>query len=767
LLAVLSVLFFCSGTSALIYQVLWVRMLGLTFGVTVYAASTVAASVMAGLAIGSLAAGRVADRVRRPLAWFGAAELLIGLTAFATPAALARLQQAWVRVSPSLPTSLSSLTLVRFAIVFAVLIVPTALMGATLPLVLKSSAFRATRLGERMALLYGMNTAGAIAGTLAAGLSLIPSRGIHATFTCAAALNLLVGMSAFALSFTARPEPVGAEAIEPAPKNDDDGIAATERTGRPVVLAVFALSGFTSLALEIVWFRVLSLFLRPTVYGYALMLAAVLAGLALGSYIVTPLLDRRRPWLAILAALQIAVGCAAVLSFATLARMVRVSAALTPLLSRLMAEWLVYPTIGSLLAIFPTSLLMGVAFPIGLRIWAADQHGGPGFASRVGTFYSLNVTGAILGSIAGGFLLLPRFGSQGSLILLGAISAASGLALLAASRLTARAKLGGAIASCLLFGTAVAASPNPFDEFVRQRYRGQQIVWRDEGVDATVVVLRARNGEVSLTVNGNHQASTGGSQVYLHRSIGHLPMLLHPDARDALIIGLGGGATAGAVAIHDGVDVDVVELADSVVRGAHFLRDASYDIFSRPNVHVHVDDGRNHLLLTRRKYDVVTADVIHPIFAGSGNLYSAEYFRLMRSVLKPNGLVVQWVAGTDAEYKIIARTFLSVFPEATAWGDGTLLVGSVEPLKLRRHDFDWKLQMPGRRQGAHDFGVRSFEDLVARYRAGPAELRRFVGEGPILTDDRPLVEYFLSLPRDRDMDLSGLGRDPRGIAAPE
>jgi spermidine synthase len=204
-----------------------------------------------------------------------------------------------------------------------------------------------------------------------------------------------------------------------------------------------------------------------------------------------------------------------------------------------------------------------------------------------------------------------------------------------------------------------------------------------------------------------------------------------------------------------------------VVRGARFLRDASYDIFSRRNVHLKVDDGRNHLLLTRRKYDVVTADVIHPIFAGSGNLYSAEYFRLMRSVLEPGGIVVQWVAGTDAEYKVIARTFLSVFPEATVWGDGTLLVGSVEPLKLRRRDFEWKLQMPGRRQGALDFGVRSFDELIARYRAGPSELRRFVGDGPILTDDRPLVEYFLSLPRDRDMDLSGLGRDPSGIVAPE
>jgi spermidine synthase len=534
-----------------------------------------------------------------------------------------------------------------------------------------------------------------------------------------------------------------------------------------LILAIFAVSGFTSLALEVVWFRVLTLFLRPTVYGFALMLSSVLGGLAIGSYIVTPFLDRRRPWIAILAVLQFAIGIAAVLSFGTLASTLGLTEAVTPWLARIMAEWLVYPLVGSLLAIFPTALLMGVAFPIGLRLWAGGGHGQDNLARRIGTFYSLNVTGAILGSIAGGFLFLPRLGSQRSLATLGAMAFASGLLLLAASSASRSRKTFVAIAASLAFAAAIVQSPDPFDEFVAQRYRHNTILWRDEGVDATVVVLRGTNGEISLTVNGNHQASTDGTQVYIHRSIGHLAMVLHPEARDALVIGLGGGATAGAVGVHDGVDLDVVELSDSVVRGAHYLGDINYGFFGRPNVHMRVDDGRNHMLLTRRKYDVVTADVIHPIFAGSGNLYSAEYFRLVRRVLKPGGLVVQWVAGTDAEYKIITRTFLSVFPNATAWRDGTLLVGSVEPLTLRRRDFEWKLQMPGRRQGAHDLGVETFDDLLSNYRAGPNELRAFVGDGPILTDDRPLVEYFLSLPRDRDIDLSGLKRDPRSIVASE
>jgi spermidine synthase len=170
-------------------------------------------------------------------------------------------------------------------------------------------------------------------------------------------------------------------------------------------------------------------------------------------------------------------------------------------------------------------------------------------------------------------------------------------------------------------------------------------------------------------------------------------------------------------------------------------------------------------MLTPKRYDVITADVIIPIFAGSGNLYSVEYFRLMRRVLKPGGMVLQWVAGTEAEYKAIARTFLSVFPETTAWVEGGLLIGSVEPLRLRRADFDWKLQMPGRAQGLRDMNIPTFEALLKAFTAGPGELRAFVGDGPVLTDDRPLVEYFLSLPRGPEVNLSSLKGDVRRYLA--
>jgi len=742
-------------------------MLGWVFGVTVYAASAVWATFMAGLAIGSVAAGKVGDRVRSPLRWFGVIEILIGATALATPAVLAELQKVYVAAYPSLPHSFGALTAIRLVIAFGVLIVPTALMGTTLPLVVKGSDFRSGVLGGQVGLLYGSNAAGAIAGTLTAGLYLIPFRGIHGTFLAAAGLNLLVGVGAIALSVVAEratveapgPTQESVPALAPSAEIDDRRLR--------MVLAVFALSGVISMALEVVWFRVLTLFLRPTVYGFAVMLATILTGISLGSYLVTPWLGRRARWMFALAAIELAIGVTAVLSFQPITYLLPLSTSLTPIVSRVLPEYLAYPIAGSLLAIFPTALLMGTAFPIGLHLWTgAGKRQTAQSARRLGLFYSLNVAGGIIGSLVAGFVLLPRLGSRVSLMLLAAASFGSGLVLLGASDARRPVRIGAGLAASVVFAAAVWFSPDPFIEFIRQRYPRSEIVWQEEGV-ATTVVVHKRDDELSLTVNGVHEASTGGVMTYVHRRIGHLPMAVHPDARTALVIGLGGGATAGAVSVHDGVAVDVVELSGAVVRGAQRFASINYGVLSRPNVTVRVDDGRNYLMLTPRRYDVVTADIIIPIFAGSGNLYSVEYFRLMRRVLKPGGIALQWVDGTEAEYGMITRTFLSVFPETTAWVGGGLLIGSIEPLRLRRDDFEQKLRQPGHAQGLHDLNVESFDSLLAAFTAGPDELRAFVGPGPLLTDDRPLTEYFLSLPRNRDPDFTSLKGDVRRYVVPD
>ena len=766
LLILLAIWFFGSGLSALVYQVLWVRMLGWVFGVTTYAASAVWATFMAGLAGGSFVAGKAAGRLRRPLAWFGAAEVSIGISAAASEFLFQYLQRLYVAIYPQLPDSLSALTAVRLVISVVLLAVPTTLMGATLPLVLSASTFVSSRLGGQVGLLYGSNAAGAIVGTLAAGLYLIPDLGIHRMFLIAAGLNLTVGATAIIASR------LGVDALvsTPAAASQPAELARAQlaESDRPprglwLVLATFALSGAVSLALEVIWLRVLILFLRPTVYAFSLMLAAILGGIALGSYVATPLLTRRLQWFTVLAVLELAIGVAIASSLRPLVFLNEVSEALTAL-SRIMPGYLVYPLAGSLLAVFPTAVLMGVAFPIGLQVWASGDPRSGGVVQRAGRFYSLNVTGAIAGSLVAGFLLIPGLGSRASLVLLAGLSFASGLALLAVAEGSAvrRAVIG--VTAVVAFAVSVGGARDPFADFVSARYPAMNVIWKQEGVEATVVVHEFKAGgkvQRALTINGNHQAGTDFPTTFLHRRIGHMPMIVHPNARSALVIGLGGGATAGAVSVHDGVDVDVVELAESVRDAARLFGSINFDVLSQPNVHIRIDDGRNYMLLTPRRYDVVTADVIQPIYAGAGNIYSVEYFRLIKRVLKPGGMVLQWIPGTEAEFKLIARTFLSVFPETTAWGNGSLFLGTVEPLRLSKVQFDARLGLAGRRRALEDAQIPDFTALLSTFAAGPDEIRAFVGPGLVLTDDRPLTEYFLSLPRDREPDLTALRGDVR------
>jgi spermidine synthase len=263
-----------------------------------------------------------------------------------------------------------------------------------------------------------------------------------------------------------------------------------------------------------------------------------------------------------------------------------------------------------------------------------------------------------------------------------------------------------------------------------------------------------------LYLDGLHQANDTEEMVRVHAEIGHLPMLLHPDPARSLVIGLGGGVTAGAVASHR-TTTDVVELARSVIAAAPFFSHVNGALLRRPTVRLRVDDGRTYLLLTSQQYDVVTADIIQPVHAGAGNLYSREYFRLASGVLRDGGLMLQWIGHRDDEhYRLIMRTFLDVFPHATLWSNGSLMVGSRTPLRIRRETVERQLADPGTRTALHRVGLDSYDALLARYTAGPDEMQAFLGTGPVLTDDRPLLEYHRSLDGSgKSVDVSSLRGD--------
>jgi spermidine synthase len=283
---------------------------------------------------------------------------------------------------------------------------------------------------------------------------------------------------------------------------------------------------------------------------------------------------------------------------------------------------------------------------------------------------------------------------------------------------------------------------DPFDVAFERFHRRETMLWREEGAQTTVAV-HERPGNPPMRImylDGNHQANDSAATAFVHHRIGALPVMLHQRPTTALVVGLGGGATPGAVArMH--VDVDVVELSQAVVAGSHYFKNINFDLLSRPNVTLHVDDGRNFLLMNRKQYDVITADIILPRHAGAGSLYSREYFELVRRSLADGGLVMQWNGGDSAtEYKLLLRTFLSVFPHTTLWADGGLMLGSTRPFTISRTNYEV------RRQTFEQFPW-DLATLKRIYTAGPDEAKAFAGDGPILSDDRPVIEYFLSLPR--------------------
>ena len=428
--------------------------------------------------------------------------------------------------------------------------------------------------------------------------------------------------------------------------------------------------------------------------------------------------------------------------------------------------------VASVAAIFPATLLMGLAFPVGLRLWAGeadgagDQQGGTETGERIGLFYSLNVCGAIAGSLVAGFLLLPWLGSRRSLIAVAALGLVSGLLLLAALPRSRRGfALGAGVAGTLLFALAAWAAPDPAGVALARRYPGESPIWREEGLQTTVSVHQA-DGYRVLYLDGHHQANDTAETVGFHRLIGHLPMVLHPQPRRALVIGLGGGATAGAVATHSDVQVDLVELSSAVIGGARLFAEVNAEVLDRANVRLRVDDGRNFLLLSGGPYDVITADVIRPTHAGASNLYSKEYYELAKAALAEDGIMLQWLEQlSEEQYRIMLRSFVEVFPYVTLWENGSLLAGTKRPLTLDPATLARRLSDPAARASLEATGLASPEDVLRRYTGNREEAVRYLdGERRAVTDDRPYVEFSRNLRNtNRPPDLSAFSRDVRQI----
>jgi len=661
-------LFFLSGATALTYQTLWVRELQVElFGTSTFAISTVLAGFMAGLALGGLAMARHADRLRYPLAVYGWLEMGIGLYALAFPWLVGALQpvylEAWRALSPD-PVTFG---LIQFSLVTTTLILPTAAMGATLPLLARFATERLGAAGGRVGTLYAVNTLGAVAGTALCGFWLLPGLGRGTTTVIAACANLALGIAAVALSAWTGDRQT--EVVDDLPSD-------RAPSGRLAVVAVaIGLAGFAALAYEVAWTRLLGLMLGASTYAFSIMLLSFLVGIALGGALGGPLADRvlaRRGVVGVLLAFALVEVAIALVSYATMYLYPQLPVYYVWLFDALKAAvrperaWEVSLALAALV-MTPPAVLMGMHFPLAVRAVIGDR---TRLGAPVGIVYGVNTLGGVAGAFLAGFVLLPSVQLQGT-IYVAAVSEllAAGVLLVAVARAPGWRRIGGGIAgSVVVVAVALpvlAARPpwepmlmtagmytyvNNFGDHSREgiyayAVEKYELVYYAEGLSTVVTVARSpRTGNLWLANNGKIDASTEGdlpTQVLCSL----LPMMYVEDPERVLVIGLASGITVGAVSQIEEIDhIEVVELEPRMEEAARHFGPYNYDVLDNPRVELVFNDGRNHVLLAEPgSYDVIVSEPSNPWITGVSNLFTREFLEIGKTRLREGGVWSQWI----------------------------------------------------------------------------------------------------------------------------
>lgn len=743
--AVLGFAFLLSGAASLIAQVVWLRYLGLVFGNTTWAAATLLAIFLGGLGLGALLFGRRTGDFRRPLVVYAVLEVLVGLFALASPTVLSWLDAPYVglyRAFGEMPTLFAA---GRALLAAFFLLPPTILMGGTLPLVLRATARAREEVGAKSALFYGLNTVGAVLGVAFAGFVSIRLYGLFATLVVGALLNFVAAATALALARGIdRPDRRPAEAS--VPPNGTEPF-------RRVLLVFFLAIGAASLGYEVLWTRILLFHLGSSVYAYAIMLLLVLLGIALGSLAATRWVDRVSSPLVALAAVELAIALwvpVQILLFQQLDLLLLTAAELLP------PTTFVRYAIGQMLAVLPLlgppTVLMGIAFPLTVRVYNRDI---ARVGEDVGIVYGANTLGAVVGSLATGFALIPLIGTQDALLVVGAGNAliAAGLALRSGGRRL-----------CLAAGVVAAALPAciplfPADQVLLAAgiFQGDApgaLEYFHEDAQATVTIRRRIKDDQTyraLAVNGVDVAGSSPELDEVQRMQGHLPMLLGGAPRSVVHIGFGSGGTAWAVSRGPAERILVVEISPEVIRASDtYFGAINHGVLADSRVRVEINDGRNFLLATDERFDAVLSDSIHPAYAGNGSLYSLEYFRLVRARLRPGGVASMWLPMyylTPDNYAGILRAFSEVFPHVAVWyvpttlNAFTIVTGKVDGPVWDGARLREALAVPAVGSTLAALGIDEPADLLPLLLATERDLRGWLATARANTDDHPRVEY--------------------------
>lgn len=737
--------FFLSGACGLIYEVVWMKKLVLVMSNDMYSISTVLTSFMGGLALGSWISGKIIDKRNDPLRIYGILELLIGLYCFVLPFLIMLsypMMSYFYNLEQISPTVIQ---FVRFIACFLILIFPTTLMGATLPVLSKYFVDEKNRVGIAMATLYSANTFGAVAGAFATGFFLIPYMGIWISTILAVCINTIIGISAIYLHRKYErnvPEEEKVEENKEAavippdlPKNvqtaTDQKEFVVSNSVLFIVMFVFAISGFCAMAYQVFWNRVAAMLLGSSSYTFSIIVTAFILGLALGSSLLGVWIDKIKKPVFTLGFLQVLIGIVClgiVILFGKLpiflAKHVFVyaeeyhGAGYNKLLAK---EFIIFFVI----TLIPT-MLMGATFPLVAKICTTKIKE---VGKTIGSVYAWNTIGAILGSFFGGFFLLPIFGVESASYIVVYINVFAGIMLIIFSgyKYLYNNFMYAMILFLIVFNIVhhapkwenelmaagvyyysdsdsgyVAYAEEKNLDFIDAVKDGSNLLLYREGITCSVAVYEDNYDNRYYRTNGKVEASTWSdmpTQVY----VSQIPLLLHPKPEKVLVIGLGGGMTLGAARTHRlyTKSLDCVEISREVIEGAEYFKDTNRGTYAEDHnaaypkvpgddrVRIIVGDGRNHLYLTDKKYDVIISEPSNPWIVGVGSLFTQEFYETVKSRLAKDGIFCQWIHNysmTEKDFAVAVNTFNSVFKYRQMWepkgGGDYFMIASDKPIKF-------------------------------------------------------------------------------------
>lgn len=742
---ILLILFFFSGVSALVYQTVWIRQFGLIFGVDVFAVSTVLTAFMAGLALGNLIFGRIVDKRKNALMLYVWLELGIGLFALLFPFSFKALDALYVSLFRILPLGFYATQLVRFFIAFLFLLIPTTLMGGTLPVLTRFFVKKLKTLGWNVGRLYSVNNLGAFVGCLLAGFLLMRLVGLQNSIFIAAGLNVFNALVIFLL------QPLFNSEIKPAQDNEQAEPADADVRPLPTavlrfVLLAFAIEGFAALAYEVIWTRILLGFsYDKSVYFYTTVILSFIFGLSFGSILIAKILDKKKDLLLLFAGVEAAIGISAILILTAFSRIAEL---LDSLRLSYGESW--WGSLGREYLIFfaamviPTTL-MGMTFPIVSKICTPHLKR---LGTRIGEIGFLDTIGSVFGAFAAGFILIPLFGVLKSVLLAAGINILiAAIMVIIHPRRAVRFKvwaLGGTAIMILL--SLLTLPGNQYFQHWQTKRTSDRLLFYHEGADATIAVPQHSDGVKFLAINGSVTAFANYGDTRVHKMLGYLPWMLHDNPHQALVIGLGMGITAQSLMLPGMESVDCVEINRGVVEAAagYFAKE-NKNVLAEDRLNIIIDDGRSYLHTTEKKYDLITSNAVHARL--SGNLYTTEFYQMCRERLNKNGVMCQWTSTnwlSPREFKSLITAFQSVFPHTSLWlvnAGHLLMIGTPEPLAIHYAAFAKRFDLRKVQMDLKDFALGDPDEFLAHFVCDERMLPQFLQNAPLNSDDVPIAEF--------------------------